>query len=215
MEGLVITLVNRIVRLYDAPFGLVQLVRIPQYTDITFSQPVTALPWNGVIGGVVSFAVSLVVGFFVIRASVWFLYPEKPHAEAYEGFGEATLLTERSACAVVPTIVFAVALLFAPLGSGTAELIFTVSLITVPFETKFEVIAEPAQQEWIQVRLPDDRSGWVQLGDVAFDAAPLSIPAMRKTPGGSAQPVHLGIELSLVDLPLPRGFRYPRQFDFH
>src|SRR5689334_8939245 len=43
-------------------------------------------------------------------------------------------------------------------------------LITVPFETKFEVIAEPAQQKWIQVRLPDDRSGWVQLGDVAFDA---------------------------------------------
>jgi len=51
-------------------------------------------------------------------------------------------------------------------------------LITVPFETKFEVIAEPAQQKWIQVRLPDDRSGWVQLGDVAFDAAPLSIPEM-------------------------------------
>jgi hypothetical protein len=51
-------------------------------------------------------------------------------------------------------------------------------LITVPFETKFEVIAEPAQQKWIQVRLPDDRSGWVQLGDVSFDAAPLSIPEM-------------------------------------
>jgi hypothetical protein len=49
-------------------------------------------------------------------------------------------------------------------------------LITVPFETRFEVIAEPPQQKWIQVRLPDDRSGWVQLGDVSFDARPLSIP---------------------------------------
>src|SRR3954453_13019155 len=49
-------------------------------------------------------------------------------------------------------------------------------LLTVPFETKFEVIAEPAQQKWIQVRLPDDRSGWLQSGDVAFDGKPLSIP---------------------------------------
>jgi gamma-D-glutamyl-L-lysine dipeptidyl-peptidase len=51
-------------------------------------------------------------------------------------------------------------------------------VITVPFETKLEVIAEPAQQNWIQVRLPDDRPGWLQLGDVAFDPKPLSIPEM-------------------------------------
>src|SRR3954447_4335710 len=51
-------------------------------------------------------------------------------------------------------------------------------VITVPFETKPEVIAEPAQQKWIQVRLPDDRSGWLQLGDVAFDSKPLTIPEM-------------------------------------
>lgn len=51
-------------------------------------------------------------------------------------------------------------------------------LVTVPFETKFEVIAEPEQQKWIQVRLPDDRPGWVQQGDVAFDPKPLSIPEM-------------------------------------
>src|SRR6185295_368771 len=51
-------------------------------------------------------------------------------------------------------------------------------VITVPFETRFEVIAEPAGQKWIQVRLPDDRSGWLQLGDVAFDVKPLGIAEM-------------------------------------
>jgi cell wall-associated NlpC family hydrolase len=51
-------------------------------------------------------------------------------------------------------------------------------VITVPFETKFEVIAEPEGQKWIQVRLPDDRSGWLQTGDIAFDVQPLTIPEM-------------------------------------
>ena len=52
-------------------------------------------------------------------------------------------------------------------------------LLTVPFESRLEVVAEPPDQaRWLQVRLPDDRSGWVQAGDVAFDAKPLSIPEM-------------------------------------
>lgn len=53
-------------------------------------------------------------------------------------------------------------------------------LLTVPFETKLEVIAEPEEQErrWLQVRLPDDRPGWIQRGDLQFDARPLSIPEM-------------------------------------
>ena len=52
-------------------------------------------------------------------------------------------------------------------------------IVTVPFETKFEVIAEPADQpKWAHVRLPDDRSGWVQTGDLGFDAAQLTIPEM-------------------------------------
>jgi len=51
-------------------------------------------------------------------------------------------------------------------------------LLTVPFETRLEVIAEPADQpRWLQVRLPDDRSGWLQRGDVIFDLQPLSISA--------------------------------------
>lgn len=51
-------------------------------------------------------------------------------------------------------------------------------VVTVPFETKLEVIAEPAGQSWVQVRLPDDRPGWAQLGDLAFDPKPLTVPEM-------------------------------------
>jgi cell wall-associated NlpC family hydrolase len=52
-------------------------------------------------------------------------------------------------------------------------------VVTVPFETKLEVITEPADnQRWIQVRLPDDRSGWLQTGDIAFDVPKLSINEM-------------------------------------
>jgi len=52
-------------------------------------------------------------------------------------------------------------------------------VITVPFETRLEVIAEPADNtRWLEVRLPDDRSGWLQTGDVAFNVKPLSIAEM-------------------------------------
>jgi hypothetical protein len=52
-------------------------------------------------------------------------------------------------------------------------------LLTVPFESRLEVVAEPpGQARWLQVRLPDDRTGWVQAGDIAFDAKPLGIPEM-------------------------------------
>ena len=51
-------------------------------------------------------------------------------------------------------------------------------LITVPFETRLEAIAEPEDNpRWLEVRLPDDRSGWLQRGDVSFESQPLSIPA--------------------------------------
>jgi len=52
-------------------------------------------------------------------------------------------------------------------------------LLTVPFESRLEVVAEPPDQaRWLQVRLPDDRSGWVQAGDIAFDPKPMGIPEM-------------------------------------
>jgi cell wall-associated NlpC family hydrolase len=52
-------------------------------------------------------------------------------------------------------------------------------LITVPFESRLEVIGEtPGDARWLQVRLPDDRSGWVQTGDVSLDPKKLSLPEM-------------------------------------
>jgi cell wall-associated NlpC family hydrolase len=51
-------------------------------------------------------------------------------------------------------------------------------LVTVPFETRLEVVAEPDQDShWLVVRLPDDRSGWLQRGDISFDSQPLSVAA--------------------------------------
>lgn len=52
-------------------------------------------------------------------------------------------------------------------------------LLTVPFETKLEVIADhPDNTRWLQVQLPDDRTAWIQSGAVAFDARTLDIPAV-------------------------------------
>ena len=60
-------------------------------------------------------------------------------------------------------------------GSVTAH----APLLTVPFESRLEVVAEPpGQARWLRVRLPDGREGWVQAGDLAFDAKPMGIPEM-------------------------------------
>lgn len=52
-------------------------------------------------------------------------------------------------------------------------------LLTVPFETSLEVVAEPEAEErrWIEVRLPDERHAWIQRGDVTFSSAPLTLEA--------------------------------------
>jgi len=51
-------------------------------------------------------------------------------------------------------------------------------LLTVPFETRLEVVAEGKGDDngWFQVRLPDGRTAWIQGGDVLADIHPLSIP---------------------------------------
>lgn len=53
-------------------------------------------------------------------------------------------------------------------------------LLTVPFETPLEVLSEPEKNDgrWIEVRLPDERTAWIQRGDVAFDSQPLEIGAL-------------------------------------
>jgi cell wall-associated NlpC family hydrolase len=72
-------------------------------------------------------------------------------------------------------------------------------LLTIPFESRLEVVPEEHKQEkknekkgekksakkepdtvvpegWLQVRLPDKRTGWIQSGDVVSDPKPLTIP---------------------------------------
>jgi hypothetical protein len=53
-------------------------------------------------------------------------------------------------------------------------------VLTVPYETRLEVVAEPEKDQgrWIQLRLVDDRPAWVQRGDIALNAGPLSIEAV-------------------------------------
>jgi cell wall-associated NlpC family hydrolase len=52
-------------------------------------------------------------------------------------------------------------------------------LITVPFESRLEVIGDTKDDgRWLQVRLPDDRSGWIQAGDVSLAPKKLSVPEM-------------------------------------
>jgi hypothetical protein len=53
-------------------------------------------------------------------------------------------------------------------------------LLTVPFETRLVVEAEPKEDgaRWIQVLLVDRRTDWIQRGDVGFDDAPLSVAAL-------------------------------------
>jgi len=60
-------------------------------------------------------------------------------------------------------------------------------VLTIPFESRLEVIPEeaagekktsgkPSRDGWLQVRLPDKRSEWIQASDVVSDPKPLSIP---------------------------------------
>ena len=53
-------------------------------------------------------------------------------------------------------------------------------IVTVPFETRLEVVAGPVGEDarWYQVRLPDDRAAWVQAGDISFRLDRQSIPEM-------------------------------------
>ena len=61
------------------------------------------------------------------------------------------------------------------------------TVLTIPFESRLEVIPDDASDRkktsgkgshegWLQVRLPDKRSAWIQSNDVVTDPKPLSIP---------------------------------------
>jgi cell wall-associated NlpC family hydrolase len=49
-------------------------------------------------------------------------------------------------------------------------------LLTVPFETRLET-GDQSNERWVEVQLPDGRTGWVQTGDVSLDDQRLAIPA--------------------------------------
>ncbi len=58
-------------------------------------------------------------------------------------------------------------------------------LLTVPFETRLEVIAEPPDDgaRWIRVALVEGEPAWVARGDVSFDPphlTPADLPALSK-----------------------------------
>jgi gamma-D-glutamyl-L-lysine dipeptidyl-peptidase len=50
-------------------------------------------------------------------------------------------------------------------------------VLTVPFESRLEVVAEGKGDDagWAQVRLPDQRTAWIQNGDVNRNSQPLTI----------------------------------------
>jgi cell wall-associated NlpC family hydrolase len=55
-------------------------------------------------------------------------------------------------------------------------------MLTLTFEARLEVIpgAENDAARWIQVRLPDERTGWIQRGDIDPDPEPLSVSGTIK-----------------------------------
>lgn len=49
-------------------------------------------------------------------------------------------------------------------------------VLTVPFETRLAVISDDSR--WAKVSLPDERTAWVQTGDLEFGRKPMTIPEM-------------------------------------
>lgn len=55
--GNVIELKNKLTRTYEIPDGKVQLIRVPYYDNVTITNTLTCLPWDGSKGGVLVFNV--------------------------------------------------------------------------------------------------------------------------------------------------------------
>ncbi len=56
------------------------------------------------------------------------------------------------------------------------DLTLRAPLLTVPFETRLEVVQKNPGGRWLQVRLPDGRTAWVQHGDVLLYQNGTNIP---------------------------------------
>jgi cell wall-associated NlpC family hydrolase len=50
-------------------------------------------------------------------------------------------------------------------------------LMTLPYEAQLEIVSEPPKESkrWLEARLADGRTGWVQRGDVSFETEALGI----------------------------------------
>lgn len=98
-------------------------------------------------------------------------------ADEYNGWVPLAQLRSREAYAVKGRVA-EVTSLFAHI-YREASVTKHAPLLTAPFETRLEVVSEAGEdQRWVRVRLPDDRAGWVQAGDIEFDRKPLTVTAM-------------------------------------
>jgi gliding motility-associated-like protein len=57
VTGNIVELKNVLLRQYDIPFGRVQMIRVPFYKNVTVTDTLTCLPWDGTKGGVLAFNV--------------------------------------------------------------------------------------------------------------------------------------------------------------
>ena len=58
ISGNTVELKNNLTRQYDIPYGKVQLIRVPTYSNLITADPLTCIPWNGSSGGVLVFIVN-------------------------------------------------------------------------------------------------------------------------------------------------------------
>lgn len=92
--------------------------------------------------------------------------------DAYTGWIPASTVLRRGAYATSGRVA-AVANLFASV-YREKDITKHQPMITTPFEARLEVVADSGER-WLEVRLPDGQTGWVQSGDVRFGAVKLSI----------------------------------------
>lgn len=81
-------------------------------------------------------------------------------------------------------------------------------LLTLPFESRLEVVRERPGGRWLQVRLPDGRKAWVQRGDVTLWPDAASIPK-----GSMTVPEMVAFSQRFLGLPYTWGGRSSYGYD--
>jgi hypothetical protein len=99
--------------------------------------------------------------------------------DGYTGWLESRLLVKRKGHYALTGRVAIVDSLFANL-YREADITVQRPLLTLPYESRLEVVAEPEAEDrrWIEVRLPDQQSAWIQRGDVRFGDEPLDVDSL-------------------------------------